>query len=59
MTGYSRTEPAAWQARELESMSVAQIRELAGRLGYSISRRKKTELIQEFIKEQKLHDQRY
>ena len=54
---YSPVEPAAYQASDLEGMGVAQIRELAGRLGYSISRKKKVEIIQEFMEAQRIYDQ--
>lgn len=51
MIGYSLTD-SSYTARDLETMTVAQIKSLAGELGYSIKKTVKADIIKEFLNQQ-------
>lgn len=43
------SELELYTARELEGMTISQIRSLAGNLGYAVTKTKKADIIQEFL----------
>lgn len=57
MTNYSREiKPAVYSARDLENLTIAQIKSLAADLGYSLTSTKKADLISDFIERQGIHE---
>ena len=56
MTSYSH-KPETYAAKELNVMTIAEIKALAASLGYSITATKKADIVTEFLSQQEvLHD---
>lgn len=54
MTGYSQRRAAAYSAEDLNTMTVSQVKALAADVGYSITKTKKADIIDEFLRQQEV-----